>query len=87
MAAPVKLPGWQGEFGVDFSDYPIGGTNCRNCRSLVDGFPTPRCKSQAFIDQAILAQGKKKGDDVIPVRSGDAADYCCNAWALSEEER
>lgn len=81
----VKLPGWNGEFGVDFSAYPIDGTNCFNCRSLImhPGVPL-RCANPEFIAQRIPQQHKQAGDDVIPVQSGDPTHYCCNVWALSQ---
>jgi len=82
--AKVHLPGWRGEYGVDFSRYGIDGTNCWNCRSLVKHFGVAHCTNPDFIAQAIPEQGKLAGDDVIPVESGDPARYCCNAWALSK---
>lgn len=82
--AAKSLPGWSGAIGVDFSGYPIPGTNCANCRSLVAGKP-PHCKSERFIESEIEEAPKKAaGDDEIPVRSGNPSDYCCNFWGMRE---
>lgn len=79
------LPGWRGEFGVDLSGYDLDGTHCDNCRSLVDEGDELRCTNSQFIAQAIPEQDKRAGSDVIPVKSGDPRDYCCNVWAMAED--
>ncbi len=86
MDRRVRLPGWQGEFGVDFSRFRIKGTSCANCRSLFSSGKTLHCMNPSFIAQEIPSQGKRAGDDRIPVESGRADKYCCNAWALSIRE-
>ena len=78
-----RLPGWGGEFGVDFSGTGIPGTSCANCRSLKGSDP-PKCGHPTFVGRAVA--GKDKGEDEIPVKSGDPGDYCCNVWGLSEDK-
>ena len=81
------LPGWRDEFGVDFSQYPIPGTSCSNCRSLVmQGRPTgrPTCMNPEYIQQSIPSQGKRAGDAFIPIASGNPSKYCCNVWAMAD---
>ncbi len=80
--AAKSLPGWKGEVGVDFSDYPIPGTNCSNCRSLLTATPPLKCGSEDFI--ASTTPGKDAAEDVIPVDSGNPTKYCCNFWGLGE---
>jgi hypothetical protein len=76
------LPGWDGAFGADFSDFPISGTSCGNCRSLVIAPPELRCANPTFVAQSIPSQGKRAGDPHIPVRNNSPFSYCCNVWAL-----